>query len=40
MRHLSAGEIGALAEPITSPSLARIRPLAERYNMVIGVGLI
>jgi predicted amidohydrolase len=41
VRHLSAGEIGALAEPIaTSPSLARIRPLAERYNMAIGVGLI
>lgn len=41
VRHLSDGEIAALAEPIaTSPSLARIRPLAERYNMAIGVGLI
>lgn len=41
VRHLSDAEVRALAEPIaSSPSLARIRPLAERYNMAIGVGLI
>ncbi|VTR17112.1 (R)-stereoselective amidase [Serratia fonticola] len=41
VRHLADSEITALAEPIaTSPSLARIRPLAERYRMAIGVGLI
>lgn len=41
VRHLSDVEVRALAEPIAaSPSLARIRPLAERYNMAIGVGLI
>lgn len=41
VRHLADSEIVALAEPIaTSPSLARIRPLAARYHMAIGVGLI
>lgn len=41
VRHLANSDLIALAEPIaTSPSLARIRPLAERHQMAISVGLI
>lgn len=41
VRHLPDSDIAALAEPIaTGPSLARIRPWAQRHNMAIGVGLI
>lgn len=38
---LTASEVSALAEPIdTSPSLALIRSLAVKYQMLIGAGLI
>src|SRR5471030_1403679 len=38
---LSADEVNALAEPLeTSPSLALIKTLAIKHNMLIGVGLI
>ena len=41
VRHLADSDLAALAEPLAaSPSLARIRPLAQRYQMAIGVGLI
>ncbi|PVZ87108.1 acyltransferase [Serratia sp. S1B] len=41
VRHMTEHQLAALAEPIAnSPSLARIKPLAQRYQMAIGVGLV